>query len=49
MWLDMIEKRNRKSHIYNEDTAQKIVFEIKNNYFPASIALRERLYALMDD
>jgi len=49
MWLDMIEKRNLTSHTYNEDTAQEIVTAIKQDYFDAFVALRERLQALIAD
>jgi len=49
MWLDMIEKRNMTSHTYNEETAQEIVTAIKQDYFDAFVALRERLQALMAD
>ncbi|MDQ7005187.1 MAG: nucleotidyltransferase substrate binding protein [Ghiorsea sp.] len=47
MWLDMIEKRNLTSHTYNEETAQEIVRAIKQSYFDAFVALRERLQGLI--
>jgi len=46
IWLDMIEKRNLTSHTYNEETANKIVEAIKNEYYKAFVDLRTRLQAL---
>jgi len=47
IWLDMIEKRNLTSHTYNEETANKIVEAIKNEYYKAFVDLRTRLQALI--
>lgn len=48
-WMDMIAKRNLTSHTYNEETAQEIVHAIEEEYFPAFIALHDRLRGLVDD
>lgn len=32
-WMNMIKSRNLTSHTYNEETAQEILTEIKENYF----------------
>ncbi|MDQ7001497.1 MAG: nucleotidyltransferase substrate binding protein [Ghiorsea sp.] len=48
IWMDMIKSRNLAAHAYDEVKMQEIVTATKNNYFPAFIALRERLQALMD-
>ena len=31
-WIDMLEDRNKTSHIYDEETAVQIYNKIKNNY-----------------
>ncbi len=33
IWMDMIINRNQTSHTYNEDTAEQIVYSVKNKYF----------------
>jgi len=32
-WMNMIKSRNLTSHTYNEETAEEILKEIKENYF----------------
>ena len=34
-WLEMLQDRNRTSHIYNEDTMREIGNAISEHYFPA--------------
>ena len=33
-WLEALKNRNETSHIYDEVTAEKVIFEIKNSYLP---------------
>lgn len=33
-WLHALESRNLTSHTYDEETAERVVTEIKNNFFP---------------
>lgn len=42
-WMDMIEKRNLSSHTYNLDVAARLVSAIHDTYYPAFLALQERL------
>lgn len=42
-WMDMIEKRNLSSHTYNLDVATVLVAAIRDAYYPAMLALQERL------
>jgi nucleotidyltransferase substrate binding protein (TIGR01987 family) len=46
VWMEMINSRNMTSHTYNEETTQKIIKAIKNNYYSAFIALEKRLDGL---
>jgi len=48
VWLNMIKSRNMTSHTYNEETTQKIITAIVDDYFEAFVALRERLQVLAD-
>jgi nucleotidyltransferase substrate binding protein (TIGR01987 family) len=48
LWLDMVKSRNMTSHTYNEETTQKIVDAIVDDYFEAFVELRERLQVLAD-
>ena len=42
-WLRMQKSRNLTSHTYNEDTAELIVFDIRNEYFLYLKELKEKL------
>jgi len=42
-WMDMIDKRNLSSHTYNLDLATDLVTAIHSTYYPAFLALQERL------
>lgn len=33
-WLEALKNRNETSHIYDEATAEKVIFEIINSYLP---------------
>lgn len=46
VWMDMIESRNLTSHTYNEETTQKIVAAIVDDYYPAFCALHRKLTEL---
>lgn len=41
VWLEALESRNLTSHIYNEETAVKVVNEIRGKYFPILTQLYE--------
>lgn len=41
--MDMIDKRNLSSHTYNLDLATDWVIAIHDTYYPAFLALKERL------
>ncbi|MDQ6989633.1 MAG: nucleotidyltransferase substrate binding protein [Mariprofundaceae bacterium] len=49
VWMEMIKSRNLAAHAYDEAKMQEIVTATKNNYFPAFVALRQRLQGLIDD
>lgn len=34
-WMEMIKSRNLSSHTYNQDTAEKVVSDILNRFYPA--------------
>lgn len=42
-WLEALDDRNLVAHIYDEQTADKIVCRIKEKYYPLLMALHERL------
>lgn len=46
VWMDMIESRNLTSHTYNEETTQKIVSAIVDDYYPAFCTLHRKLTEL---
>ena len=46
IWMDMITSRNLTSHTYNEETAEKIITNIQNNYHNAFHQLKEKLETL---
>jgi nucleotidyltransferase substrate binding protein (TIGR01987 family) len=43
VWMDMIEKHNLSSHTYNMEVAEQVAEAVRNAYYPAFVALRERL------
>jgi nucleotidyltransferase substrate binding protein (TIGR01987 family) len=45
-WMAMIESRNLTSHTYDEDTAQKILKSIRQDYVPQFEKLERRLESL---
>lgn len=46
VWMDMIKSRNLTSHTYNEDTAQRIVADIKDRYFAEFERIKVRFESL---
>lgn len=47
VWMDMIESRNESVHTYNEETADKIVSEIVNNYYSEIVGFRNKMKSLL--
>lgn len=45
-WMDMIKDRNQTSHTYNEDTAKRIVTNIRTRFFAEFVALANTLQTL---
>lgn len=43
LWLDMLKRRNLTAHIYDEDTAKKLVALIFDKYIAAFVTLRDEL------
>ena len=43
LWIDMIKSRNLTSHIYDENTAQKVYQDIKNKYLAQFEKLKKAL------
>lgn len=48
LWMDMLKSRNATSHTYNEETARQICRAVREDYFPAFAALREKLQDLQN-
>lgn len=43
IWIDALTNRNLTTHTYDEELAEKLVKEIKDNYYPALQKMHERL------
>ena len=43
VWLDMLDDRNKSSHVYSEDEAQRIFQNIRNTYYPVMQRTYDRL------
>ena len=48
VWMDMIRARNLSSHTYNIETAEMIVKDILNRFYPAFTAMKKTFTALAD-
>jgi len=42
-WLEMVDDRNKTSHLYDEEMASDVIDEIVNTYYPLFIELQERM------
>ncbi len=47
IWMDMIKSRNLTSHTYNEEVLKQITEAIKQDYYPAFMALEQKLSELL--
>ena len=45
-WMDMIKARNLSSHTYNTETAEKLVTDILERFYPAFVAMEETFSGL---
>lgn len=43
VWIEMLESRNKTSHVYNEETAEEICGAIIKKYYAAFIKLHEKM------
>lgn len=48
-WMDMLESRNMSSHTYDENTAEEIMQKIVTRYFPAMVALQEKMSVIANE
>ena len=48
-WMAMYADRNKTSHTYNEETADEIVRNIFDRYFPLFLALQEKMDSLVEE
>ena len=42
-WLEMIDDRNKTSHLYDEEMAADVIDEIINTYYPLFLELRKKM------
>lgn len=49
MWIDMMEDRNIRSHVYDEEKAMAAILNIKNNYIAAIIQVHTLLKYKLDE
>jgi len=47
VWMDMIRARNLSSHTYNQSTAQMLLDNITQHYFPAFQQLQSKFAGLL--
>lgn len=47
-WLEMVETRNRTSHLYDEEMATDVMDEIIYTYYPLLMELRETMVQMMN-
>ncbi len=47
-WMEMIKARNLSSHTYQQDLAQRIATDILTRFYPAFVALEQRMRSLLD-
>src|SRR5574344_1602804 len=47
-WMEMIKARNLSSHTYQQDLAQRIATDILARFYPAFVALEQRMRSLLD-
>jgi len=43
VWMDMLQNRNRTSHLYDEETVRRIEETIVEHYVDAFVTLRNRM------
>ena len=48
VWMEMIKSRNLTSHTYNEETTERILKKIRENYYAAFMKLDSRLSGLAE-
>lgn len=48
VWMDMIKSRARSSHTYNEDTAEEVLEEIVDHYYPAFQEFKQTMTRLAE-
>lgn len=46
-WMDMIKARNLSSHTYNQETADSIVADILQHFYPAFEKLAQRMHTIL--
>ena len=47
-WMEMIKARNLSSHTYQQDLAQRIATDILTRFYPAFVALEQKMRSLLD-
>lgn len=46
VWVEMINDRNRTTHIYDQATAEEVFKHIRKNYYPALVKLYQKVVDL---
>ncbi len=48
-WMDMIDARNKTSHVYDEQMARDVIDEIINTYYPLLLELQNKMTSVCTD